>query len=181
MAPRAALSPEQRRAVARRQTLIRSEEYGPAYLRLSAADRSRVDALLESGDSRGARRETLRLDELRRLRRRGVGISLDGVQIDRSLTPLGGRVPIRDHEPRSGYSFFLFDYQCIVTVREFDGHTYKVFTSNLGFDHWPTKQQIAEFGIEDIRDRLDGTYEGSDRLPQGTVVRIALVTSRRRA
>jgi hypothetical protein len=176
-----AQSAEQRRALARRRTLVESEQYGPAYLRLSAADRARVDTLLESGDSRAARREVLRLDELRRLRRRGEGITLNGVAIDRSLAPLGGRVPISEHEPRIGYSFFMFDYQCVVTVREFDGRLYKVFTSNLGFDHWPLKREIAEYGIEDVAAQLDGDIEGSDRLPKGTIVRIALVVSRRRS
>lgn len=174
-----AQSPEQRRALARRRTLLESEEYGPRYARLSAADRARVDVLIEAGDSRGARREVVRLDEQRRLRRRGVGVTLNGVAIDRNLTPLAGRVSIRDHEPVR-FSFFLFEYQCVVTVREFDGATKKYVTENLGFDVWPTKQSIAEYAIALIGERMDGSIEGSDKVAQGTVVRVALLTSRRR-
>lgn len=174
------LTDNERRAVARRRVLLANEQYGPAYARLSLPDRNTVDALLLAGDSGAARREVLRLDEMRRLRRRGVGVSLNGVAIDRSLTPLGGRVPIRDHEVR-GFSLFEFDYQCVVTVREFDGKITRIITNNLPFDYWPTKQEIAEFGIELTTAAMGRPDEGSPDVPQGTIIRIALLVARRRA
>lgn len=175
------LTPEQRRAVARRRVLLANEDYGPAYLRLSASDRSKVDRLISSGDSRGARREILALDEARRARRRGEGVSLNGVAIDRSLTPLEGRVPLRDHEDRHGFTLSPFDYQCTVTVREFDGRITRHITDNLNFSAHPTKRQIALFGIDNIAGRMEGDIPSSDKVAQGTVVRIALLVARRRA
>lgn len=186
------MSPARRRrtpAERARQVILDDFEIGPKYVRLSAADRRTVDQMLEDGQYRAARRQIIRLDELRRLQRResdrikyGVG-RLGDVTIDPSLMPLAGRVPLRDHEPRAVFSLFAFDYQCVVTVEEADGGTYETVTDNLGFDIHPIKQQIAQAAIRNIHSRIDGTIPGSPKTAHmnGKIARVALLVARRRA
>jgi hypothetical protein len=185
MPPRRRRSPAERA----RQVILDDFEVGPRYVRLSAADRRTVDQLLEEGQYRAARRQILRLDELRRLQRReadrkryGEGL-IDGVAVDPSLMPLGGRVPLRDHEAREQFSLFAFDYQCRVTIDESDGSTVTTVTDNLGFDIWPLKEQIARAAIRNIASRIDGTIPGSPKHSElkGKIARVALLVARRRA
>jgi hypothetical protein len=184
MPPRRRRSPAERA----RQVILNDVEIGPRYVRLSAADRQTVDELLEGGQYRGARREILRLDELRRLQRRerererkGI-VYLDGVLIDPSLLPLAGHVAIRAHEVREEFSLFAFDYQCHVTIRNPDGHTRTVVTDNLGFDHYATKEEIARAAIRNISGRIDGEIPSSPNTEEfkGSIVEVALLVSRRR-
>lgn len=185
MPPRRRRSPAERA----RQVILDDFEIGPKYVRLSAGDRKNVDNLIESGEYRRARREIIRLDEVRRLQRReadrvryGVG-EIDGVEIDPSLMPMGGRVPLRNHEAREQFSLFKFDYQCRVTIRDDDGSIRTVVTDNLGFDIHPTKEQIARAAIRNILSRIDGEIPGSPKTGtmKGTIVRVALLVARRRA
>lgn len=183
MPPRRRRSPAERA----RQVILDDFEVGPKYVRLSAADRRTVDALLEEGQYRAARRQIVRLDELRRLQRRerdrvAYGhVEIDGVVIDASLLPLAGRVPMRDHETRDHFSLFKFDYQCRVTIRDDDGSTRTVVTDNLGFDIHPIKEQIARRAIRNIQTRIDGEIPGSPKTGtmKGTIVRVALLVARR--
>lgn len=164
-----------------RRILLEDIEVGPRYVRLSATDQKKINDLLDDGRYVEARREILRLDEIRRLKqKRPTNVMIDGVMIDKSLLPLNGKVPLRQHEKRGKFSFFLYDYQCLVTIREFDGHVREVFTSNLGFDSLPTKGDIARRGILDIAEQINGEVEGSDKI-HGTITKIELVVSRRRA
>lgn len=178
----------QRRSPAERarQVILDDFDIGPKYVRLSAADRASVDALLEAGEYRRARREIVRLDELRRLQRRerdrqreGV---LNGVIVDASLMPLNKPVPLKDHETRGQYSLFPFDYQCRVTVKAADGTTRILVTDNLGFEVHPIKEQIVRRAIRNIAARLDGEIPGSpdSEHMKGTITRVALLIARRR-
>lgn len=184
MPPRRRRSPAERA----RQVILDDFEIGPRYVRLSAADRRTVDDLLEAGQYRAARREILRLDELRRLQRREADrqrkgiVYLDGILIDPSLLPLAGHVAIRAHEIREEYSLFQFDYQCHVTIRNPDGRTRTVVTDNLGFDHYATKEQIARAAIRNISARIDGEIPGSPGTGEfkGVIIEIALLVARRR-
>lgn len=184
MPPRRRRSPAERA----RQVILDDFEIGPKYVRLSAADRRTVDQLLEEGQYRAARRQIIRLDELRRLQRREADraryghVELDGVVIDSSLLPLGGRVPLRDHEVREQFSLFAFDYQCRVTIRDEDESVRTVVTDNLSFDIHPIKEQIARAAIRNILSRIDGEIPGSPKTGtmKGTITRVALLIARRR-
>lgn len=184
MPPRRRRSPAERA----RQVILDDFEVGPKYVRLSAADRRTVDQLLEEGQYRAARRQILRLDELRRLQRRESDrlkyghVELDGVVIDSSLLPLTGRVPLRNHETREQFSLFAFDYQCNVTIRDEDGSTRTVVTDNLSFDIHPIKEQIARAAIRNVASRIDGQVPGSpkNKTLKGEIIRVALLVARRR-
>lgn len=184
------MPPRRRRTPAERarQVILDDFEIGPKYVRLSAADRRTVDALIEGGQYRAARRQIIRLDELRRLQRRERDrlkyghVELDGVVIDPSLLPLAGRVPLKDHETREQFSLFQFDYQCIVMIREEDGSTHEAITDNLSFDIHPIKEQIARAAIRNIASRIDGMIPGSpkNKTLKGEIIRVALLVARRR-
>lgn len=182
------MPPRRRRTPAERarQVILNDFDIGPKYVRLSAADRGSVDALLEAGEYRRARREILRLDELRRLQRRERDRlregELNGVKIDASLMPLNKPVPLKDHEMRGGYALFPFDYQCRVTVKTTDGTTHVLVTDNLGFEVHPIKEQIARRAIRNIAARLDNQIPGSpdSEHMKGTILRVALLVARRR-